>query len=121
MKKLHKLRTDDLTIAEAGQFIARNLLDFQQAGIDFETDIFLKTSISQTKADSILFGKAQRQIQKSEDTEKLEELDRARDNAFSITNRLVNVFELSDDPAEISAYRALQPVFITHRGLPNLN
>ena len=44
MKKLHKLRTNDLTNNEAGQFIKTNLADFEKTDIDIEADTFLKAN-----------------------------------------------------------------------------
>src|SRR5688572_15348179 len=98
MKTLHDLRIAGLMHVEAGQLIKRNLTDLATAGIVTDTDIHIKNYVTQMQADSNLFDKALLQIQKSEETAVLMELDNKRDTSVSVLNRQLKVFELSNVP-----------------------
>ena len=121
MKTLHKLRCTSLSHLEAGQIIKRNLDDLVTASIVTTTDVHIQNYIQELTTKSNLFDQALIQIRKKLETEVLIELDQLRDTALSFFNRQLRVYQISENPAQITAYKALKIVVDAHKDLASLN
>lgn len=67
------------------------------------------------------FDLAMVQISKSDETQKIVEADKKRDIAFNAFKRLVYVYELSDNEAELLAFASLQTLLNAYDGIATFN
>lgn len=121
MKEIHKLNLARLTVLEFGQHIKSTLQNINLLGAGFITDALLTNYLSKLNVKMVDYDKAMLQISKSDETAKIVEADKKRDNALSATARQLNVFELSENPAEVLAYESLKTVFKTYGGIQSWN
>ena len=121
MKTLHKLRFASLSHLEAGQIIKRNLEDLVTAAINTTTDVHINNYIQVLTANSNSFDLALIQIKKKQETEVLIALDQQRDTALSFFNRQLRVYQISENAAHITAFKALKIVVDAHKDLASLN
>ena len=121
MKEIQKLNLARLTVLEFGQHIKSTLQNINLLGAGFITDAVLTHYLSQLNLKMVDYDKAMLQISKSDETAKIVEADKLRDNALSATTRQLSVFELSENPAEVLAYESLKTVFKTYGGIQSWN
>lgn len=116
---LENLRLASLTHLETGQLIKRHLADL--ATLASPMDEVLRAYLSKLIHYSSLFDKSLLQLRKNEETEKIHLQDAARDKAIAFFTRALNVYELSDDPKELEAYKSLALLLKVFKGLGALN
>ena len=97
-KKLVSLDIYVMHHAEFGQFIDRFINDFSEANLDLNTDTDFKTIFERLKAKTPAYNKALMQIRENENTKKIAELDKERDNDFQV---LKNMFGILQNELEI--------------------
>lgn len=118
---LHKLRATALTNLEAGQLIKSSVKDLETAGIKTATDVHINRYVNQMITDSSEFDKGLLQIKKNQETDELARLDQVRDMSLIAFNRQLKVYELSINPAFVTAYKAVTIVVKKYKNLATLN
>jgi len=121
MKKLESLSLTRLSNLEFGQLLKSTcdgLGNMEDISI---TDEVLANYVSTLEAKSTEYDKAQLQITKSDETAKIAEADKQRDNAISALLRILNVYELSDKANELEAFTSLSNLFNNYKGIQNWN
>jgi hypothetical protein len=119
MKELHSLSLTRLSILEIGQHIKSVNQGIAKLGFPIDADFL--AYMNKSNQDIIAYDKAMLQIRKSDETEKIAIADEMRDKALSALFRQLNVFEVSDNENEVLAYKSLNTVFKTYKGLQNWN
>lgn len=118
---LHKLNVARLTHLEAGQLIKSSIKDLETAAINTATDIHINSYVNKMVTDSVEFDKGLLQIKKNQETEELAHLDQVRDLSLTAFNRQLKVYELSINPAFVTAYKAVTIVVKKYKNLATLN
>lgn len=119
MKELQSLNVARLTNLEFGQHVKsvkKGISDLNNA-----TDTGFTTYLTQLETTIGNYDKAMVQVQKSDETEKIAIADQVRDTAFSAMSRYVKVFELSENEAEVLAYKSIDTLLKTYRGIQKWN
>jgi len=119
MKDLHKLGIQQLLNLEFGQH-AKSVHQSLTAPAEIE-DVILKAYLENLKKNSDEFDRAMVQIAKNDETIKIAELDRKRDNAIIALVRFLNVYEYTDDSAKDEAFLSLYTLFTAYKNLPAWN
>ena len=119
--ELHKLNHARLTHLEAGQLIKSSIKDLETAGINPATDPHINSYVNQMITDSALLDNGLLQIKKNQETDQIAHLDRLRDLSLSAFNRQLKVYELSINPAFVTAYKAITIVVKNYKNLATLN
>lgn len=121
MKKIEKLNLTRLTSLEIGQLIKSTCEGFaKMEGIIIKDEI-LANYVKALETKSAEYDKAQMQILKSDETAKIVEADRQRDVAISAMQRILNVYELTENPAELEAFTSLTNLFKNYKGIQSWN
>ncbi|MBK0368744.1 DUF6261 family protein [Flavobacterium agrisoli] len=121
MKKLERLNLARLSNLEFGQLLKSTCDELaNSAGLNITDEVFVNY-INMLAAKSADYDKSQLQITKSDATAKIVEADKQRDNAITALLRILNVFELSDNTAELEAYTSLFNLFTNYKGIQNWN
>lgn len=121
MKKLETLNANRLTNLEFGQLL-KNTCDGlgNLDGISI-TDEVLTNYLATLQTKSAEYYKAQVKITKSDETAKIVEADKQRDNAITTLLRILKVFEFSDAGAEQEAFVSLTNLLSNYKGIQNWN
>lgn len=85
------------------------------------TDEILSNYVSTLEVKSVEYDKAQIQLTKSDETAKIVEADKQRDNAITAFLRILKVFELLDNHNEVEAFISLTNLFGNYKGIQNWN
>ncbi len=119
MKELHSLSLGKLSVLEFGQHL--KTVNNGIATLGFPVDADFKAYHNKSNLEIVDYDKAMLQVQKSDETEKIVAADRLRDNAISATTRQLSVFELSENENEVLAYKSLNTLFKTYKGIQSWN
>lgn len=119
--ELHPIRTGNLRVSEAGQFIIRYFSDVESSGIDLQKDIDFYTVHTILKMQSNAYDEAMKQIKAMAETKELETLDLHRDQMVSTLRRAISLFEYTDDKNEQDAYHAARIIMKNYAGLEKEN
>lgn len=119
--KLYNLNVSQLSYLDSGQFIVRYLTDYQNSGLDFNTDLDFKTLHTSLVNQSPLFNAALMQVRAKAESLELLVLDAARDKKVITLRRAHSVFEHSNDANEQAAYRLIKTVLTTYKAIEKTN
>ncbi|MCI9846924.1 DUF6261 family protein [Flavobacterium pectinovorum] len=121
MKKLENLSLTRLSNLEFGQLLKSSCEGLgNMEGITITDEVLVNyLTILETK--SVDYDKAQLQTTKSDETAKIVEADKQRDNAVTALFRILKVFELSEQPNELEAFSSLTNLFYNYKGIQNWN
>jgi len=128
-KELEPLRISDLTNLEVGQLLNRHLAEIgklsppQKAsgdGAQF-TDGPLNAYLGRLTSAQTVFKLALVQVQKNDETVKIELDDKTRDKAVSAFNRAIKTSLLSDNTIEVDAAQSLSTLLKSFKKLQRLN
>lgn len=119
MKKLQSLNLTRLSNLEFGQHV--KTLKKGITTLNNATDTGFVDYLTQLETNSTAYDKAMVQVQKSDETEKISNADSLRDRALSALNRYLNVFELSENENEVLAYKSLNTLMKTYKGIQRWN
>jgi hypothetical protein len=121
MKKLVQLSLTAFTHIEAGQFMQRNLDDVVTANVVPSQDAHVERYLNKLRTEETAFDGCLLQIRKNKETAELLVKDHGRDQSVAFLYRQFMVFEYSDNPTEIVAFKNLKGLFDTHRGVAKMN
>lgn len=121
MKTLIGLNVARLQVLEAGQHVKSILKGIDELGIGFITDTTLQNYLAKLKDASTEYDKALLKVMKSDETAKIVEADAVRDKAITAMQRIIGVYELSEDTAEVEAFQSLHTLFNTYKGIQKWN
>lgn len=128
-KKLEPLRISDLTNLEVGQLMNRHLAEIgklspsQKAagdGVQF-TDGPLNAYLGRLTSAQSVYKLALVQVQKNDETEKIELADKGRDKAVSAFNSAIKTSLLSEITKEVDAAKSLNTLLKSFKKLRHLN
>lgn len=119
--KLEALSTYDLTNMEAGQLMNRHTDDLATIAPAMLTDAPYNHYVRQITTKSATYQKGLAQVQKNEETDKIALFDDIRDKATKAFTRALNLYDLSDEPKEVEASKALRILLRTYKDLVILN
>jgi hypothetical protein len=119
MKKVQSLNLNRLSILEFGQHLKTVTQNIENLGN--VTDAVLLQYLSTSNQQLAEYDKAMLQIRKSDETAKIVAADAKRDQAITRFQRQLNVFELSDNEAEVLAFESLNTLIKTYKGLQKWN
>ena len=119
--KLYPLNIARLTYLDSGQFIVRYLTDFQNSGLDPAIDPDFKIIHDSIKDQSPLFNAALMQVRAKAESEELLALDIRRDQKMATLRRAHSVFEHTDVPEELTAYKLIKITFKTYKNIEREN
>lgn len=108
--KLNKIDIQSLYNPEFGQFINRFFEDFQGASLSETTDHDFHQMYEALKNQMPAYNKALEQIRESEDTKKIAELDRVRDNDLQALRDSIRPYKNAKTDERKQAYNALKIV-----------
>jgi hypothetical protein len=106
---------------EAGQLSHRHLSDLGTIKPLLLTDAPFNEYVQLLTNHSVLFQKGLAQVQKNEETLKIEMADAERDKADGAFGRGLKLYALSDDHAEVEASRVLSILINNFKNLAGLN
>jgi hypothetical protein len=118
---LYPLTISRLSYLDSGQFIVRYLTDFQNSGLDPATDPDFKVIHEALKTQSPLFNAALMQVRAKAESEELMALDIRRDQKMATLRRALSVFEYTDVPAELTAYKLIKITLKTYKDIEREN
>jgi Family of unknown function (DUF6261) len=119
MKELHALSLSRLSILEFGQHIKS--VNSGIALLNNTSDVIFVNYLAASNENLVDYDKAMLQIQKSDETAKIVAADALRDNALIAFQRLLTVFEVSENEAEVLAFTSLNTLLKTYNGIQRWN
>jgi len=119
--KLEPLNASVLTNMEAGQLMNRHEKDLATIAPAMLTDAPYNHYVRQITTKSATYQKGLAQVQKNEETDKIALLDGVRDKSVNAFSRALKLYDLSDEPKEVEASKALGILFRTFKDLAVLN
>ena len=119
--KLIKFDITRLHHAEFGQFIDRFINDFSEANLDLNTDTDFKTIFEGLKAKTPAYNKALMQIRENENTKKIAELDKERDNDFQALKDSIKPYRNAKKAPQIKAYNTLKILLDEYKNIATLS
>lgn len=119
--KLTPIYLQGLHHAEFGQFITRLFEDFSQSGLSIDTDADFKLLFESLKQKNPTYGKALEQIRENENTKKIAELDKVRDDDFTALRDSIKPYRNAKKEQQKQAYNALKIVFDEYKNIVDLN
>lgn len=120
-KALTDLNLNKLSNLEAGQVVKRNLADIATIPVGEITDTVMKNFIISLNTKEVEYDKALVQVQKNDETVKIEVADVKRDLSIAAFGASVHLGSLSDVSAERDAATSLNTLFYTYANLSKLN
>lgn len=118
---LSPLNLSALHHSEFGQFITRFYEDFAQSGLDDNTDPDFKILFDGIQAQLPTFNGALKQIKASEESEKIAQLDKVRDDALQNLRNALKPYHSSKIPTEAEAYKSLSLLLAEYKETQNAN
>lgn len=119
--KLNPIYLQGLHHAEFGQFIDRFINDFSEANLDLNTDTDFKTIFEGLKAKTPAYNKALMQIRENENTKKIAELDKERDNDFQALKDSIKPYRNAKKDPQIKAYNTLKILLDEYKNITTLS
>ena len=119
--KLNPIYLQGLHHAEFGQFIDRFINDFSEANLDLNTDTDFKTIFERLKAKTPAYNKALMQIRENENTKKIAELDKERDNDFQVLKDSIKPYRNAKKDPQIKAYNTLKILLDEYKNIATLS
>lgn len=119
--KLTPIYLQGLHHAEFGQFIDRFINDFSEANLDLNTDTDFKTIFEGLKAKTPAYNKALMQIRENENTKKIAELDKERDNDFQALKDSIKPYRNAKKDPQIKAYNTLKILLDEYKNIATLS
>jgi hypothetical protein len=120
-KELVSVSLARLTQPEFSQCMNRQVTEIENLGSTVLTDEPMNLLLAAVKSASTDYSKSILQIQKSEFTTKLAELDDTRDRAFVGYMAALKSFSYTDDAEELDAYQKLMILTDKYKGVEKLN
>lgn len=119
--KLNPIHIPSLRHAEFGQFIDRFINDFSEANLDLNTDTDFKTIFEGLKAKIPAYNKTLMQIRENENTKKITELDRERDNDFQALIDSIKPYRNAKKDQQKKAYNTLKILLDEYKNITTLS
>jgi len=119
--KLEPLNASVLTNMEFGQLMNRHEKDLATIAPAMLTNAPYDHYVRQITTKSVTYQKGLAQVQKNEETDKIALLDSDRDKSINAFSRSLKLYDLSDEPKEVEASKALGILFRTYKDLAILN
>lgn len=119
--KLNPIHIPSLRHAEFGQFIDRFINDFSEANLDLNTDTDFKTIFEGLKAKIPAYNKTLMQIRENENTKKIAELDRERDNDFQALRDSIKPYRNAKKDQQKKAYNTLKILLDEYKNIATLS
>ncbi|HZK97565.1 MAG TPA: DUF6261 family protein [Prolixibacteraceae bacterium] len=119
--KLEPLNASVLTNMEFGQLMNRHNEDLATIAPAMLTDAPYNNYVRQITTKSATYQKGLAQVQKNEETDKIALLDGVRDKSVNAFSRALKLYDLSDEPKEVEASKALGILLRTFKDLAILN
>ena len=119
--KLNPIYLQGLHHAEFGQFIDQFINDFSEANLDLNTDTDFKTIFEGLKAKTPAYNKALMQIRENENTKKIAELDKERDNDFQALKDSIKPYRNAKKAPQIKAYNTLKILLDEYKNITTLS
>ena len=118
---LESLRVSSLSNLEAGQLMRSLVDELDTIDPNIRTDEFYNNYVQEIIAQTHLYERALTPVRKNVETEKIIKADAIRDKGLSAFGIGLNLYAMSDDPAEVEASRVLSILFDTIKNLNKLN
>jgi len=118
---LEPLKASFLTIMEFGQLMNRHLKDLATIDQALLTDQAYNTYLQQITGKLVIYEKGIAQVRKNAETEKISLANKARNKAIVAFSVALELYGLSDDPAEADASRILLILYKTFKNPTKLN
>ena len=119
--KLNPIYLQGLHHAEFGQFIDRFINDFSEANLDLNTDSDFKTLFDDLKSKVPTYNKSLVQIRENENTKKIAELDKERDNEFQALKDSIKPYRNAKKDPQIKAYNTLKILLDEYKNITTLS
>ena len=119
--KLNPIYLQGLHHAEFGQFIDRFINDFSEANLNLNTDTDFKTLFDDLKSKVPAHNKSLMQIRENENTKKIAELDKERDNDFQALKDSIKPYRNSKKDQQIKAYNTLKILLDEYKNIATLS
>lgn len=119
MKELQSLSLTRLTNLEFGQHTKSVLNGITT--LNNATDEGFTNYLAQLATNIDNYDRAMIQVQKSDETDKIVHADQLRDKAVTALGRYLRVFELSENEDEVLAYKSLNTLLKTYKGIQTWN
>lgn len=119
--KLETIHLPSLHHAEFGQFIDRFFDDVQKNGLNTDTDADFKSLYDALKAKNPTYSKALEQIRENENTQKIAELDKERDNDFQALKDSIKPYRNAKRDNQKQAYNTLKIVLDEYKNVASLS
>ena len=120
-KKLVSLDIYVMHHAEFGQFIDRFINDFSEANLDLNTDSDFKTLFDDLKSKVPTYNKSLVQIRENENTKKIAELDKERDNDFQALKDSIKPYRNAKKDQQKKAYNTLKILLDEYKNITTLS
>ena len=119
--KLNPIYLQGLHHAEFGQFINRFINDFSEANLNLNTDADFKTLFDDLKSKVPTYNKSLVQIRENENTKKITELDKERDNDFQALKDSIKPYRNAKKDPQIKAYNTLKILLDEYKNIATLS
>lgn len=119
--KLNPIYLQGLHHTEFGQFIDRFINDFSEANLDLNTDTDFKTIFEGLKTKTPAYNKALMQIRENENTKKIAELYKERDNDFQALKDSIKPYRNAKKAPQIKAYNTLKILLDEYKNIATLS
>ena len=119
--KLTPIYLQGLHHAEFGQFIDRFINDFFEANLNLNTDTDFKTLFDDLKSKVPAYNKSLVQIRENENTKKIAELDKERDNEFQALKDSIKPYRNAKKDPQIKAYNTLKILLDEYKNIATLS
>ena len=106
--KLNPIYLQGLHHSEFGQFIDRFINDFSEANLNLNADADFKTLFDDLKSKVPAYNKSLVQIRENENTKKIAELDKERDNDFQALRDRIKPYRNAKKYQQKKAYNTLK-------------
>lgn len=119
--KLNPIYLQGLHHSEFGQFIDRFINDFSEANLNLNADADFKTLFDDLKSKVPAYNKSLVQIRENENTKKIAELDKERDNDFQALRDRIKPYRNAKKYQQKKAYNTLKILLDEYKNIATLS
>lgn len=119
--KLTPIYLQGLHHSEFGQFIDRFINDFSEANLNLNADADFKTLFDDLKSKVPAYNKSLVQIRENENTKKIAELDKERDNDFQALRDRIKPYRNAKKYQQKKAYNTLKILLDEYKNIATLS
>ena len=119
--KLNPIYLQGLHHSEFGQFIDRFINDFSEANLNLNADADFKTLFDDLKSKVPAYNKSLVQIRENENTKKIAELDKERDNDFQALSDRIKPYRNAKKYQQKKAYNTLKILLDEYKNIATLS